>query len=108
MTTLIALDLQGGCLGSVLAGPISDILSIALARRRGGIQESEDKLWLFLIAIVLMPSGLILWGVGGAHGIHWIGLCFAAFMLGIIITFGVLLSIQVRADRCPFLLHLLN
>lgn len=62
------------------------------------MQESEDKLWLFLIALIIMPSGLILWGVGGAHGIPWIGLCIGALLLGITISFGVLLSVQYTVD----------
>lgn len=41
---------------------------IRLARRKKGMHESEHRLWLFAVNILLTPFALILWGVGAAHG----------------------------------------
>ena len=39
--------------------------------------ESEHRLWMFSVSLILIPGSLILWGVGAAHGIHWFGLIVA-------------------------------
>lgn len=51
-------------------------------RRKNGIREPEDRLWLLLLMAVLMPTALILWGVGAARHIHWFGLIVGTFLIG--------------------------
>lgn len=59
--------LIGVLIGSFYTGPIGDRIVLALARKNKGILEPEHRLWLFLPSLVLVPFGLILWGVGAAH-----------------------------------------
>jgi len=66
--------LIGVFLGAAYTGKFGDWFVVKLARRRNGIMESEYRLWLFCASLVLIPFGLILWGVGAAHHIHWFGL----------------------------------
>lgn len=88
----------GVIVGAYLSGPISDWVTVKLARRNGGIMEAEHRLWPFVVCLVLVPSGLILWGVGAAHGVHWFGLIFAMGMLACATTFGVTLSVNYLID----------
>ncbi|KAK6002560.1 hypothetical protein QM012_001310 [Aureobasidium pullulans] len=80
-----------GSLWVTLAGPW---LVIRLARRRGGISEPEDILWLFLASAVVVPFALILWGVGSQHHVHWFGLVFAQAILAISSTLCLSTAIQ--------------
>lgn len=68
-------------------GYLGDKLRIWMAKRNGGVSEAEDRLWLLSLYLVMCPAGLILWGVGAAHEIHWFGLVMG---LGITGGFGVL------------------
>ena len=88
----------GVTIGSVLAGKCSDWLTIRLARRNKGIMEAEHRLWPFMICLVGVPFGLILWGVGAAHGVHWFGLIFAMCILALTSAMGVSLSVNYLID----------
>jgi len=59
--------LIGVGVGALYTGPIGDRIVLMLARRNKGVLESEHRLWLFLPSLLLIPFGLILWGVGAAH-----------------------------------------
>ncbi|KAL7915349.1 major facilitator superfamily protein [Trichoderma velutinum] len=61
----------GAALGSIWAGRIADGLTLMLARRNKGIREPEQRLWPLAVAGILSCIGLIAWGVGAAHGVHW-------------------------------------
>jgi hypothetical protein len=80
-----------GSLWVTLAGPQ---LVIRLARRRGGISEPEDILWLFMASAVFVPFALVLWGVGSQHRVHWFGLVFAQACLAISSTLCLSTAIQ--------------
>ncbi|CAM1501289.1 Fc.00g104510.m01.CDS01 [Cosmosporella sp. VM-42] len=71
----------GAALGSLWAGVVADRLTLRLARRNGGIREPEQRLWPLVLSAVLSCVGLIVWGVGAQHNIHWAGL---AIGLGIL------------------------
>ncbi|KAH7205804.1 major facilitator superfamily domain-containing protein [Fusarium redolens] len=88
----------GVVIGAVVSGRLSDILTIKLARRNGGIMEAESRLWPFSICVVMVPSALILWGVGAQHGIHWFGLVFAMGCLAFTSAVGVTLSVNYLID----------
>ena len=60
--------------------------------------QSEYRLWLFTLSIPLVPGGLILWGAGAAHHVHWFGLIFAMGLIGFINTVGLQLSITYCID----------
>ncbi|KAF2174058.1 hypothetical protein M409DRAFT_62222 [Zasmidium cellare ATCC 36951] len=78
----------GSILGCLWSGWLADKWVLRLARRNGGIREPEQRLWPLAIAGVFTCAGLILWGVGAAHGIHWLGLAFGLGML----TFGLIVG----------------
>ncbi|KAL8386974.1 hypothetical protein RB595_010253 [Gaeumannomyces hyphopodioides] len=91
-------NFSAALVGSVYAGPIigaaaaslwsgnaADWLALKLAWRNGGMREPEHRLWVLLLAAIVSSAGLITWGVGAYHGVHWVGLVFGLGML----TFGV-------------------
>jgi hypothetical protein len=56
--------LIGVAIGSLYTGYIGDRIVLRMARKNGGILEPEHRLWLFAPSLLLIPFGLILWGVG--------------------------------------------
>ncbi|CAG9945809.1 unnamed protein product [Clonostachys rosea f. rosea IK726] len=88
----------GVIVGSLTSGRLSDWLTIKLARRNNGIMEAEHRLWPFSLCVIIVPSSLILWGVGAQHGIHWMGLCVAMGCLAFTMTMGVTLSVNYLID----------
>ncbi|KAH0371838.1 major facilitator superfamily transporter, partial [Aureobasidium melanogenum] len=84
----------GMILGSLWVTFVGPWLVIKLARRRGGISEPEDILWLFLASAVVVPFALILWGVGSQQHVHWFGLVFAQAILAISSTLCLSTAIQ--------------
>lgn len=89
---------KAASIGSVYAGPIigsafaciwsgvlADKLTLYLARRNNGIREAEQRLWPLAFSCIMTAAGLITWGVGAHHNVHWVGLVFGLGML----TFGV-------------------
>ncbi|KAL3293528.1 major facilitator superfamily transporter [Colletotrichum asianum] len=77
----------GGVLGTIIGGyycgKVGEILTIRLARRNNGISESEHSLWLFAASMFLVPFSMILYGLGVAYHIHWMGLIISQFTLAI-------------------------
>ena len=90
--------LIGVAIGSVYTGYIGDRIVLKMARRNHGILEPEQRLWLFLPSLLLIPSGLILWGVGAAHAIHWFGCVFAMGVIALTNTIGLQLSVSYCID----------
>ncbi|KAJ6439222.1 MFS general substrate transporter [Purpureocillium lavendulum] len=74
----------GAALGSLWAGIAADRLTLRLARRNNGVREPEQRLWPLGLASLLSCAGLIIWGVGAQHNIHWFGLAVGLCIL----TFG--------------------
>ncbi|RYO78568.1 hypothetical protein DL766_007489 [Monosporascus sp. MC13-8B] len=56
---------------SVFTGVFSDHFTIQPARRSNGILEAEHRLCLSAVSTLVIPSSVILWGVGTAHQIYW-------------------------------------
>ncbi|KAH7142077.1 major facilitator superfamily domain-containing protein [Dactylonectria macrodidyma] len=79
--------LVGALFGSYFAGPLNDQLMMFLSRRNRGWREPEFRLWSFLPTAIIMPAGLILYGVGAAKGLPWIapiiGMGFVGFGLSV-------------------------
>jgi hypothetical protein len=69
--------LIGVSLSSIYTGYFGNWFIIKMARRNSGVMEPEHRLWLFSASILILPFGLILWGVGAAHHVQWFGLIFA-------------------------------
>lgn len=62
----------GSVIGSVYGGPLSDWLIIKLSGRNRGIYEPEMRLWLALPCIIILPGGLLLFGLPMVRGMPWI------------------------------------
>lgn len=90
--------LIGVFIGAVYTGRFGDWFLVRMARARGGIMEPEHRLWLFCASLVLIPLGLILWGVGAAHHVHWFGLVFAMCVIATTNTIGLQLSLAYCID----------
>ncbi|OAA53550.1 MFS transporter [Cordyceps fumosorosea ARSEF 2679] len=90
--------LVGVVVGAAYTGVFSDRFVLRAARRNGGVYEPEQRLWLFAASAVLTPAGLILWGVGAAHGIHWFGLVVGMAILAFCSCVGITLSIAYLVD----------
>ncbi|KAK6373569.1 hypothetical protein LTS17_008061 [Exophiala oligosperma] len=88
----------GTFLGSFISGKLGDMLVLRLARRNKGIWEAEQRLWLYLILVAVVPWSLIQWGVGAANGIHWFGLVFAMAVTGVSVSVGAQLAISYCID----------
>ncbi|KAF2162822.1 hypothetical protein M409DRAFT_68819 [Zasmidium cellare ATCC 36951] len=85
-------------LSTVYTGYLGDKFLLHMARRNGGIHEPEHRLWLFLPTLILLPFGLILWGVGAAHGIHWFGCVFAMGTIAFVSAVGLQVSVAYCID----------
>ncbi|KAK4561488.1 hypothetical protein LTR86_004806 [Recurvomyces mirabilis] len=90
--------LVGVVIGSLYTGLFGDWCVLKLARRNNGILESEHRLWLFLPSLLLIPGGLILWGVGAAQAINWFGCVFAMGVIAATNTIGLQLSVSYCID----------
>jgi MFS family permease len=59
---------------------------IYMTRRNRGIMESEYRLYLMVLCIVVFPTGMLIFGIGSAHGWNWpvpyVGLAFIGFGYG--------------------------
>lgn len=90
--------LVGLTLSSLYTGPFGSRFVVWCARRNKGIMEPEHRLWLFCASLVLIPFGLLLWGVGAAHGVHWFGLVFAMGVIAAANTIGLQISVSYCID----------
>ncbi|EFY94778.1 MFS transporter [Metarhizium robertsii] len=61
----------GQLISGLLAAPFSDKCIVKMARRNGGLYEPEMRLWLALPGAVLVPAGVLMFGIGIAHNAHW-------------------------------------
>ena len=95
--TYIACTL-GATAGCLVSGWLNDRVATFMARRNQGIKEPEARLWVAIVPAILHPAGCILFGVGGAHGIHWVGLCFGMGLITLAIVMGSTLALSYCVD----------
>jgi hypothetical protein len=74
-----------GTLMGAIVGSLNDRIVITLARRNNGIFEPEMRLWMVLPSIVFIPTGIWVYGIPMAEGLHWIIPCVGMALFG----FGV-------------------
>ncbi|VEU20252.1 DEKNAAC101185 [Brettanomyces naardenensis] len=77
----------GAFIGCLYAGWFSDQVVFRLAKRRGGIHEAEDYLWMLITILIVDPIGLMIFAVGTDRQWSWkitytIGLGFIGFSFG--------------------------
>ena len=90
--------LIGTAISSFYTGYVGDRILLHMARKNGGILEPEYRLWLFLPAMFILPFGLILWGVGAAHHVHWFGEVFAMGTIAFTNAVGLQISVAYCID----------
>lgn len=90
--------LIGTLIAGVVTGPFADWTTLKLARRSRGLREPEQRLWGLLIYCVLMPAGLLIWGLGAAHSLHWAVLLFGGLLLGYCNVAGGSYAIAYNVD----------
>ncbi len=90
----------GAGVACLWSGLYADKLALWLAKRNGGIREAEHRLWSLIACAIMAPGGLILWGVGAAHGIHFMGLMFGLGMVTFCVVCGGATALSV-SFTCP-------
>lgn len=88
----------GAGLGALWSGWAADKLAIYLARRNNGVREPEQRLWMLGFSGILCAAGLILWGVGAAQGVHWMGLIFGLGILAFSVIVGASITLSYDVD----------
>ena len=63
--------LIGAVIGCFYGGYLSDKFVLWRAKRRGGIREAEDRLWLMYACAILSPAGMLVFGIGTAQYWSW-------------------------------------
>lgn len=76
----------GNAFGSIFCGYVNDKVSQWSTRRNNGVFEPEMRLPPVIFPAVLVPVGLIMFGVGVNNGIHWIVPVIGVGLVGIALT----------------------
>jgi hypothetical protein len=90
--------LIGSAVAFVWSGFYADRMTLWFARRNDGIREPEHRLWTLLVSGFAAPAGLILWGVGAAHHVHWVGLLFGIGMMTFSLVCGSTIALSVSCS----------
>jgi hypothetical protein len=53
----------GNIIGTIWGGPLVDYVIVKLSKRNGGIYEPEMRLTLFFLPGILMPIGVLMYGL---------------------------------------------
>lgn len=88
----------GSLFGAFFSGPLNDRLTLYLSTRNKGWREPEFRLWAFIPSALIMPCGLILYGVTSAHGLPWIDPIVGAGFVGFGLSVGGTVSISYIVD----------
>lgn len=88
----------GASIASMYTGWLGNKVLLWRAKESHGVREPEERLWLSLICIILVPASLILWGVGAAKQIPWIGLVFGMGMSSCSSAIGAVVSLNYALD----------
>lgn len=93
--------LIGSVIGCFYGGYCSDKFLIWMTKRNKGVMESEYRLYLMFLCVLVFPTGMWLFGIGSARGWNWpvpyVGLGFIGFGYGCAGD----LSITYLADSYP-------
>lgn len=84
----------GAVVGSLYAGSITDYFVLWLARKRGGVVESEYRLAFSFLSGTIGGVGLLMFGFGIARDLDWrvyyVGLGFIAYMFSSALNLAML------------------
>ncbi|KAH7401124.1 major facilitator superfamily domain-containing protein [Phaeosphaeria sp. MPI-PUGE-AT-0046c] len=86
--------LIGACLGFVIVACLSDKSIMVLSNRNAGVYEPEMRLWLQLLAIVLLPGSVLIFGIGLGRGAAWpvLAVGFGLFGFNLVIVGDIALA----------------
>ncbi|KAI5289483.1 putative cell survival pathways protein, partial [Ascosphaera acerosa] len=97
-------SLLGGLAGMLWGGQVADWWTLRCTRRNSGIMEPEFRLWTLVVPALVNTAGLLLYGFGALHGLHWIG---PAGFGQALISFGIgssgAIAITYAVDCYPLL-----
>ncbi|CDK26580.1 unnamed protein product [Kuraishia capsulata CBS 1993] len=88
----------GISVGAFFSGKIVDTWTTMRARNARGFREPEERLWLSVVPMVTHPLGCFLFGIGAAHGIHWVGLAFGLAFVCATFPMGSAVAINYIID----------
>ncbi|ANB10932.1 Hol1p [Sugiyamaella lignohabitans] len=54
-----------------IGGPLSDRFCLWMARHNNGVREPEFRFYIGILALILTPAGLWMYGIGAAHQAPW-------------------------------------
>ncbi|KIJ39476.1 hypothetical protein M422DRAFT_49621 [Sphaerobolus stellatus SS14] len=63
----------GSLIGTIISGPLCDLVTTAFAKRNKGIYEPEARLLLIIPMFIFQVGGYIGWAILASKGAHWIG-----------------------------------
>ncbi|KAL3446287.1 major facilitator superfamily domain-containing protein [Aspergillus insuetus] len=95
--------LIGACLIVWLGGAGTDRFMVWKARRNNGVMEPETRIYSVFFAGPVMGAGLILYGVGAAQGIHWVGPIIGMGMIGSALPIAAEVSLGYVSESYPSL-----
>ncbi|KAJ6133447.1 hypothetical protein N7471_008662 [Penicillium samsonianum] len=94
---------MGACLSLYVGGAGTDRFMVWKARRNDGVMEAESRIYSVLIAGPIMCSGLVLYGAGAAHHVHWMGPVVGMAMIGSGLPIGAEVTLGYASESYPSL-----
>ncbi|GAM91574.1 hypothetical protein ANO11243_096260 [Dothideomycetidae sp. 11243] len=88
----------GSVFGIIYSGPMNDQFVLWKSRRNHGYREPEFLLWCALPTAIIMPAGLMLYGITSAHGLPWIAPHVGGALVGFGLAVGGEVSISYTID----------
>ncbi|KAL5357437.1 major facilitator superfamily domain-containing protein [Aspergillus floccosus] len=95
--------LVGACLSLYAGGAGTDRFMVWKARRNGGVMEAESRIYSVLIAGPIMCGGLVLYGAGAAHHVHWMGPIIGMAMIGSGLPIAAEVTLGYASESYPSL-----
>ncbi|KAG5363760.1 putative MFS-type transporter [Yarrowia sp. B02] len=88
----------GGCLGSAVAGKVSDMFVRIMCRKNGGVYEPEFRLVMIVPVMITTSMGLMGYGWTTHNGDHWAVVCIFLGLLGFGCSLGSTTAITYCVD----------
>ncbi|KAJ5493614.1 hypothetical protein N7463_009701 [Penicillium fimorum] len=95
--------LVGACLSLYVGGAGTDRFMVWKARRNNGVMEAESRIYSVLVAGPIMCSGLVLYGAGAAHHLHWMGPVVGMAMIGSALPIAAEVTLGYASESYPSL-----
>ncbi len=90
----------GGMIGMVY-GAYTDMFQLYLTRRNKGYYEPEFRLWTLTIGGIINTIGILMYGLGVSHGLHWIVPVLGVAFMGFGISACGAISMTYSVDCYP-------